>query len=418
MKLKYAFVILVALVFTGFAVVNSITTYRMAEQSFEEGLNATAYFIGITLSQAIHRTGIDEELFSDVMMSQPWEEIAFIALYDGEGKTLLHSRKGLIGTSPDDPKIGESIKGSKPLSYFHELETGEPVYIMDMPMQIYEDAPVPLLLRIALYTEHAQGSLTHAKVHAVTALIIIAFLWILTFGIVNYSRRVIALHTKDMQKRHFTMLGEMAAVLAHEIRSPLSAIKGFAQYINEKSGSSSSAAEGLDVIITESQRLERLTEDLLVYARVSEVNAVKFSLPELVEEVEGIFITDEKSVTITKNIALKNDILNTDRGKLKQILINVMQNALDAIEDSGSIVIHISDHTHVINISVKDTGEGMDKETVKNALRPFFTSKAKGTGLGLAIVDNLLKTLQGSLEIESEPGKGTEMMLSLQRNIP
>jgi two-component system sensor histidine kinase HydH len=242
--------------------------------------------------------------------------------------------------------------------------------------------------------------------------------WILTFGIVSYSRKVIAMHMKDMQKRHFTMLGEMAAVLAHEIRSPLSAIKGFAQYISEKKENTSSTAEGIDVIITESQRLERLTEDLLVYARVSEVNAGKFSLPELVDEVEGLFITDEKSVTITKNITLKNDTMNTDRGKLKQILINVIQNALDSIEGSGTIGINMSDHTHVINISIKDSGKGMDKETVNNALRPFFTSKAKGTGLGLAIVDNLLKTLHGSLAIESEPGKGTEVILSIQRNIP
>jgi two-component system sensor histidine kinase HydH len=418
MKLKYAFVIVVALVFTGFAVFNSITTYRVAEQSFEETLNATAYFIGITLNQTLHRTGIDEELFSDVMLSQPREEIAFIALYNEEGRTLLHSRKNLIGTSPDDPKMGVSMKSAKPVTYFHELDTGEQVYIMDMPTQVYDDSPVPLLLRIALYTETAQDSLVHAKVHALTALVIIAFVWILTFGVVNYSRKVIALNMKEMEKRHFTMLGEMAAVLAHEIRSPLSAIKGFAQYISEKKENTSSTAEGIDVIITESQRLERLTEDLLVYARVSEVNAGKFSLPELVDEVEGLFITDEKSVTITKNITLKNDTMNTDRGKLKQILINVIQNALDSIEGSGTIGINMSDHTHVINISIKDSGKGMDKETVNNALRPFFTSKAKGTGLGLAIVDNLLKTLHGSLAIESEPGKGTEVILSIQRNIP
>jgi two-component system sensor histidine kinase HydH len=417
MKFKYTLIFVFALVFTGFAVLNSITTYKTAERSTEDLLNSTAFFTGVALYQALKRTGMDEELFRDVIRSQPREDIAFIALYDENGKMLLHSGNGLTGTSIEGPEIKPLMQNTKPASSFFELKSGETLYVMDMPVHILAFSPAAHLLRIALHTGSAQGPLTHAKIHGITAMIVIGFMWILAFAFVSYAKRIDALHIKEIEKRHFTMLGEMAAVLAHEIRSPLSAIKGFAQYINEKREKTSSPEEGLEVIINESQRLERLTEDLLIYARTSEVNAEEFPLNGLIEEVEGLFVSYEKSVTIKKELSLKDDILNTDREKLKQILINIIQNSIDSIDERGSIVVKLAGNGNTIYISVKDSGTGMDQETLKSALRPFFTSKTKGTGLGLAIVDNLLKTLHGSLKIESEPDKGTEVTISLQRTL-
>jgi two-component system sensor histidine kinase HydH len=415
MKLKHTLIFVFALVFTGFAVFNSMATYKMAERSSEDLLNSTAFFIGVTLHQALNRTGMDEELFRDVIKSEPREEISFIALYDKAGKMLLHSGSGPAGISAEGPEIKRLTQNTKPASSYFELESGKTLYVMDMPLHIRTLSPAAYILRIALHTDPAQGALTHAKIHGITAIIVIGFMWVLAFVFVLYDKRIDALHMKEIEKSHFTMLGEMAAVLAHEIRSPLSAIKGFAQYINEKREKTSSEEEGLEVIINESQRLERLTEDLLIYARTSEVNPEEFSLKGLVEDVEGLFIRDDKSLTIKKESILENDILNTDREKLKQILINIIQNAIDSMDGRGSIGIKLSDNGNTIYIMVKDSGTGMDQETLKSALRPFFTSKTKGTGLGLAIVDNLLKTLHGSLKIESGPDKGTEVTISLQR---
>jgi signal transduction histidine kinase len=140
-------------------------------------------------------------------------------------------------------------------------------------------------------------------------------------------------------------------------------------------------------------------------------------LSELIKEVEGLFIADGKNITITKDFSIKDETLYTDREKLRHILINILQNAIDSIGDKGTIEIKVSGNDENINISIKDSGKGMDEETIKNALKPFFTTKTKGTGLGLAIVENLLKVLHGTLKIESGLNRGTTVMISLQRGL-
>jgi two-component system sensor histidine kinase HydH len=414
MKLKYTLIFLFALIFTGFAVVNSISQYKTAKRSSEVLLNSTAYFIGITLDQAINRIGLDVELFLDVIKNQPWEEISFIALYDEHGEILLHSSKRLIGQKDDDLGIAKSIEESKPRSSYLQLTSGETVYLMDIPIHIHSISSSIYLLRIALHPYPAEEALRHAKIHATTAVIVISFLWILAFAYYRYSIRIDELQKKEIEKKHFTMLGEMAAVLAHEIRSPLSAIKGFAQLINEKKEKDMSLNEGLEVIIDESQRLERLTEDLLIYSRTGKVSRDHFSLTELIREAERLFTIDSRAVKIQKSIELHNDMIYSDREKLRHILINILQNSFDSIEGEGLIEITVYEKDDIINIVIKDTGRGMDEESAKNALTPFFTTKTKGTGLGLAIVDNFARAINGTIRIESRENKGTTVFFSFK----
>jgi two-component system sensor histidine kinase HydH len=241
------------------------------------------------------------------------------------------------------------------------------------------------------------------------------FLWVLAFAYYRYAKKVDELQRKEIEKKHFTMLGEMAAVLSHEIRSPLSAIKGFAQFIQEKKEKDGSVEEGLGVIIDESQRLESLTEDLLTYSRTGDLNVEQFSLAEVIGEVEILFIAGSGTVTIHKDIRLQNDMIMSDREKIRHILINILQNAVDALEENGLIQLNAHEKNDIIYISVKDTGKGMDKESLKNAMTPFFTTKASGTGLGLAIVYNFARAIHGSVRIESEENKGTSVLLSFER---
>jgi len=130
------------------------------------------------------------------------------------------------------------------------------------------------------------------------------------------------------------------------------------------------------------------------------------------EEVERLFTAGSGSVTIQKSIRLQNDMIFSDRERLRHILINVLQNAVDSIEGEGVVEITAYEKNDIIYISVKDTGKGMDKEALKNAMNPFFTTKASGTGLGLAIVYNFARATNGSVLIESEENKGTTVLLS------
>ena len=413
---KNLFIFLFVFIITVFVFVNSIKTYEMAKQSSRQLLDSSAYFIGITLDQALNRTGIDEDLFLDLIKAQAWEEIAYIALYDGEGKILLHSSKRLIGEI-DNKKLLESIKGSSPESSYIQLQTGETVYVMDMVVHIHAYSPSIHLLRIALHTYPSQKVITHAKMHAFTAFAVTGFLWLMAFAFFRYTKKIDTLTKEQMEKKHLASLGEMSAVLAHEIRSPLSAIKGFAQYMKEKKEAGPSSSEGLDVIVKESQRLEQLTDELLVYARTGENVAEEFSVATLLEEVEGLLERDGKSIAVEKNLSSEADKIYTDRGKLRQVLINLMQNAFDSIETEGLVRVTSEIDHSLLSIAIRDNGEGMDEKTIQNALNPFFTTKVKGTGLGLAIVNNILNALHGSLAIESIPHEGTLVTVKVQREL-
>ncbi len=415
MKLRYSLIFLFTLLFTVFAVFNSIAQYQTAKRSSEDILRSTAYFTGITIDQALNRTGMDEELLADIVKTQPWEKIAFIALYDTNGKIVLHSSKRLIGQKTNDPDTITSIEESNPSSSYLNLSTGETVYGMDIPVDIHSLSPSIHLLRIALHTYPAEEAVRHAKIHAMTAVIVMGFLWLLAFAYYRYAKRIDMLQRREIEKKHFTMLGEMAAVLSHEIRSPLSAIKGFAQFIKEKKEKDMSVEEGLGVIIDESQRLESLTEDLLTYSRTGDLKIEQFSLTEVMGEVERLFTAESGSVSMQKSIKLENDIILSDREKIRHILINILQNAVDSIETNGLIQINAYEKSGIIYLSVKDTGKGMDKEALKNAMNPFFTTKASGTGLGLAIVYNFARAINGSISIKSVENKGTTVLLSFER---
>ncbi len=409
---KYIAIILIAAGITVFVFLQNISTYRLAKEASESVLRNTSYFIGITLYQSLNRTGIDEELFLDIIKNQQWEEIAFIALYNSNGRILLHSSKRMINKIATDPNIKKHIIKETPSYYYKELATGETVYILDMPVGIHRLNPETYLLRVALHTYPASAPIRYSKVHALTASVFVLFLWALTVLFIIYSRRVEALQRREYEKRNLLRIGEMAAVLAHQIRSPLSAIKGFAQYIQEKPPEDETIKEGISVIVSESKRLEHLTEELLLYAKSREIRTDSFYLDALIEEVLMLFEGNDKGITFRTSLAA-NDLIVTDREKLRHILINIIQNAIEASEPDGVITIETNQPRGMIEIRITDQGVGMDEETLKRTLEPFFTTKPKGTGLGLSIVDDLTRALGGRLKIQSSPGKGTTVTITI-----
>ncbi|MBF0343375.1 MAG: GHKL domain-containing protein [Nitrospirae bacterium] len=415
MRFTKNLIISMAIALTAMAAFNGVSTYRIAKRSSEEILKSTAYFIGITLDNALERTGIDEGLIIDIMKSQAWENIAFIAMYDRYGAVLLHSSKRLIGQTQEISNIEQTLERGRPAGSYLTLKTGELVYVMDIPIFVHSISEKRYLLRVALHTYPAQVVVRSAQMHALLQLLILLALWALTAFVLYYIRRMERLQETARQNERFALLGEMAAVLAHEIRSPLSAIKGFAQYIEEKVSHNEQLSEGAGIIIAESQRLETLTEDLLVYARPPVLQKQRFSISALVDEIHGLYEKKFGSITINKRISLNNDIVLSDKEKLKQIMINIIQNAIDSTVGTGSIDISVLEKSDNMFIIIKDSGTGMDADTLKNALKPFYTTKVRGTGLGLSIVNNLVTMLGGTVAIDSAPNAGTTVTVSLPR---
>jgi two-component system, NtrC family, sensor histidine kinase HydH len=409
-KKTYVYFIIIIAVASLATLLSTLIIYRNSIRAAEESLKLQALGIAASLEPSLQAAHLKEGLFKEIVTDSTWEGIAFIALYDKTGLTLLHSNENLVGRRIDSPEIKRSAGEDKPVFGHMTLGTGEEIFILNYPIHTPDSVKV---LRLALHPYPAQSITRQASFQAISILVTVVVLWAMGFFFIKAVRRSDELTAMMAERERLAVIGEMAAVLAHEIRNPLGSIKGFAQYLEEKS------TEGkveLGVIIDEARRLERLTEDLLLFAKPSEVRIVEFNLHELVNEsVKAVQESERlKQTAIKVNAAIPgNMMMVSDREKLKQILSNVLQNAADAVNDGGLIELRAEQRGDKIIIIISDNGCGMDEGTRSMAFNSFFTTKAKGTGLGLAIVAKLAKVLGGHAELESETTNGTVFRIEL-----
>ncbi|MDH5203795.1 MAG: ATP-binding protein, partial [Nitrospirota bacterium] len=203
----------------------------------------------------------------------------------------------------------------------------------------------------------------------------------------------------------------MASVLAHEIRNPLGSIKGFAQYLKEHSEKIDERTEkSINIIIDESKRLELLTEDLLIYARIDELRPEKIDVISLIRDVITPLPVKERGILIKFDMPERIMIVS-DKEKLRQIIYNLIQNSIDAIGSKGQISLSVKKGDNSVEIALSDTGKGIERDELEKIFTPFYTTKVRGTGLGLAIIDKLIKVLGGSIRVESEPNQYTTFIM-------
>jgi two-component system, NtrC family, sensor histidine kinase HydH len=409
-KKTYIYFIIIIAIASLATLFSTLIIYRNSVRAAEESLKLQTLGIAASLEPSLQAAHVKEGIFKEIVTDSSWEGIAFIALYDRSGLTLLHSNENLVGRRIDSPDIKRSAGEDKPVFGYATLGTGEEIFILNYPIHTPDSVKV---LRLALHPYPAQNITRQARFQAISILITVVVLWVMGFFFIKAVRRSDELTAMMAERERLAVIGEMAAVLAHEIRNPLGSIKGFAQYLTEKSVE---GREELGVIVDEARRLERLTEDLLLYAKPSEVRTEEFSLRELANESVKVLQESHqvKPTEITVNAAIPEEMMIvSDREKLKQVLSNILQNAADAMNDRGLIELRAQQAGDKIIIIISDNGCGMDEETKSMAFASFFTTKAKGTGLGLAIVDKLTKVLGGRIELESKPANGTVFRIEL-----
>ncbi len=399
---NHIYLIAILVFATVITLISTFLTYKNSKKAAEDSLNLQALGIAASLEASMSKGIAEKEnIFRDIITEGRWEGIAFIALYDKNGTTILHSNENLIGRQVKDGFIKAVADTGRPVHNYTKLGTDERVFVLDFPVHIRDSERI---LRLALYTYPVEGIIRQARLHVFGMLFIIAVLWVVGYFFVRASKHSDELRMKMAERERFAVIGEMASVLAHEIRNPLGSIKGFAQYLKEQNTDNrSQGTDSLDIIISESKRLEALTEDLLMYAKPMEVKSDDFDVLDLINEVIKT-MQNRKDVGI--NVAVPAGItIKSDSDKLKQIFMNILQNAVDA--ESKTIDIKAEFMNDKVVISISDDGYGMSHEIKENAFKPFFTTRIKGTGLGLAIVDKLTKAIGGEIELKSEPQKGT-----------
>lgn len=387
------------------AMLTSFLSFRNAEHAADDFLRAQALGIAASLDTTLARYGTAENIFKDIIQSEQWEGIAYLALYGEDGIVVLHSNKNLIGRKSDDSAVRDVLANGKTQFAYRTLGTGEGVFIMDTALHFGASENV---LRVALHTYPSRKIIREARMQLWSATGVAAVLSVLAVVLLLSMKKREDLAAALAEKEKLSVLGEMAAGLAHEIRNPLGSIKGFAQYLKERCSEKDDPHDEikyLDVIVAESSRIERLTEDLLSYSRKDTVRSETFRPFELVAELLSS-LGAGPSVSV-KNLVDEALVVTTDREKMRQIMANLLRNAIEAMSAEGSVAVRGKDDGKTALFSVEDTGEGIDEETKQKIFRPFFTTKAKGTGLGLAIADRYIQLLGGKIYLQSSPGKGS-----------
>ncbi|MBP8980323.1 MAG: PAS domain-containing protein [Syntrophobacterales bacterium] len=224
-----------------------------------------------------------------------------------------------------------------------------------------------------------------------------------------------ALQEEIARTRHLAALGSLAAGVAHEIRNPLSSIKGFATYFRERYGSVPGDRETAEIMIGEVERLNRVIGQLLEFARPATLQTTRGSLYAVLEEVLKILSGElaAKEIEMRKELADLPDI-SFDRDKMKQVFLNLLLNALGAMERGGVLTIRAGATADGwAQVEIADTGAGIAAADLERIFDPYFTTKPSGTGLGLAIVQKIMAAHHGEIKLVSEPGKGTRAIVRL-----
>ncbi len=218
------------------------------------------------------------------------------------------------------------------------------------------------------------------------------------------------------EARRLAAIGSLAAGVAHEIRNPLSSLRGFAQLFATKLRGQEPLASYACTMVQEADRLNRVVTDLLYLARPRELAPAQVDLARVVEGLRGLLRFDLEAKHVTPVLDLAETGICADEDALKQALLNLIVNALDAVPDQGGSITLAARREETgdgagVWVSVADNGQGMDQAVRAQAFEPFFTAKRQGTGLGLAIVLGIMRGHKGRALIDSAPGAGTTVRL-------
>jgi two-component system sensor kinase FixL len=234
-------------------------------------------------------------------------------------------------------------------------------------------------------------------------------------GIIRDLTETKTLQEKIAQSERLAALGQLVAEITHEIKNPLIMIGGFARQLSRTIQDEKSQTK-LKIIADEVQRLEKLILELKDVYRPQELVFEQVDINTLLKEIYSLSKEDCKKAMIALELKTPKDPLwvKGDAGKLKQVFLNLVKNAMEAMEKGGNLVIHAKPLSNQVEISITDNGPGIPTKDQERLFTPFFTTKRRGTGLGLSVSKKIIDEHPGGkLELDSEEGKGTLVKISL-----
>jgi len=227
------------------------------------------------------------------------------------------------------------------------------------------------------------------------------------------------LNEEVARHKRLAALGKLSAGIAHEIRNPLSSIRGLAQFVYNSFSKADERKEDLNTIIQEVDRLNKLVVQVLDFAKLKKPNLTRFSLNNLIRKITELFKLEIKDKQIKFSLELTPDVsqIQADEDQIRQSLMNVIINAIQAIPKKGEIKIKtekaLLKGEPAIKLIIEDSGIGIPEKDFTQIFDPFFSTKEKGSGLGLSIAYKLIEAHRGEIKVESKEGEGTKFVIFL-----
>jgi signal transduction histidine kinase len=243
--------------------------------------------------------------------------------------------------------------------------------------------------------------------------IIAAIAFIILIRFFSYINSLTEVHEDLRQKEKLAVIGQMAAAIGHEIRNPLSSLKGFTQLQQERDPNSN---EYYPIMIQEIDRINSIVDDLMYLGKPKEIKFEKDSIEEIIAYTLSITQqqAERQGVTVVTLIAGPLPPIDCDEKQLKQVFINLIKNAIESMSNGGEIRVHVKVHEQKkMLIEIQDEGCGIEDEDILNLGEPFYTTKKDGTGLGLMVTNQIIQDHHGIMKIESTLGKGTKVNVTL-----
>jgi signal transduction histidine kinase len=279
---------------------------------------------------------------------------------------------------------------------------------------------------------NANASLANIQLILIASVVILLAL-VAAMGWVIYHDMIAPLQTKLVRsqtllerQQKLATLGTLAAGIAHEIRNPLTSLKARLYTLEKHLQSVPAARKDTDIISAEISRLEHIVQDVLSFARPSDPNLETIAADTIIREVQGLMSPDLERRGLQLVVESSPDLLiRADSGHLKQVLVNLVRNAAEAIDAQGTVTLRTraarapfdGRETAAVILEVADDGKGIPPEVEKRLFDPFFSTKETGTGLGLPIAARIVEKLGGMLQYQTRPGHGTTFGVVFRREI-
>jgi two-component system sensor histidine kinase HydH len=406
-RLSLAFILILS---SGAIIYSTARNIQSAQLLADQSLENTALALSSAAEIALRREGKGtdsdiREIFSDRV-------VAYALIANQKGEILFHTNPRLAGTVLSAEEKGSLGMSKKASGRRIILGTGLPAYEFNYPLYMVDGATE--WLRLILHTTSTDSIITDARRTWWIGSLVLLLLWIVGILFERVWTSSIKLKVELDRKKQLAIIGQMTALLAHEIRNALASIKGYAQWVDEKLDSADTKKLALASVLQGTTRIEILVQELLQFSRDESFKFERIAVVPLLKDAIESVVSGWNGTWNLEEIPLA--FVNADEEKLRRVFINGVQNAVQVMGNNGFLLVSVHHTGRWIQVKIEDSGPGISDAQKSLLFTPFHTTKTDGTGLGLAYSRKVMEGMKGKIDLDNKKnGQGAMLTIYIPK---